>query len=145
MSFISLMVSDVSYLFICFIVLKPVSFSLLPIRVSWLCFSLVCMTGFETLLLKSRLLLGWRLVLWTAWCDSLCLLVSVASWVPWGDCWISFKKVDCNFLCGFLRLSKNLLCDLLCLRWCSEVLLPKPRRRHLQTDVFRHSSFLGKL
>lgn len=144
MSSVSLMVPNMLRLFICIIVHESVSFSLLPVRFSWIGFSLVCITGFETLLLKNCVLLGPRLVLWTVWSESLCLLASVALWVLAGD-WISFKRVDCSFLCGFLCLSKNLFCDLLCLRWCFEVLLPEPRRRQLQIDVFMHSSFLGKL
>lgn len=143
-SSVSLMI-PVVFLFICITVHESVSFSFLPVRFSWFCFSLVCKTGFETLLLKGCLLLGYRSVPWPAQCESLCLLVTVKVWVRWGCCWISFRRVDCSFLCGFLCLSKNLFCDLLSFGWCFEVLLPEPRRRQLQIDVFMHSSFLGKL
>lgn len=144
MSSVSLMIPDV-FLFTCIIVHESGTFSFLPVRFLQFCFSLVCKTGLETRLLKGCLLSGYRSVLWPAQCESLCLLVTVKVCVRWADCWISFRRVDWSFFCGFLCLGKNLFCDLLSLRWCFEVLLPEPRRRQLQIDVFMHSSFLGKL
>lgn len=145
MSSVSLVVPDVLCLFTCITVQESVSFSLLSVSFAWVCFSLVCMTGFETLLCNTCLLLGYRSVLQSAESKSLPLVMtSVALWVPWGGCWISFKRGDCNFLC-FLPFSENLFCDLLCLRWCFEVFRPKPWRRQLQIDVFMHCSFFGKL
>lgn len=142
MSSVSLTDSGMLSLFICIFIRESLSFPLLPMRFSWICFSLVCLTGLESLLLKSCLLLGPGSVLWTVWHESLHLAMES---VALENCCISFRWIDCNFLCGFLCLSKNLFCDLLCLRWYFEVLIPEPRRRQLLTDVFMHSSFFGKL
>lgn len=144
MSSVSLTDSGILSLFICIFIHESLSFPLVPVRFSWICFSLVCLTGLESLLLKGCLLLGLGSVLRTVWHESLHFaLVSVALFEE--NCCISFRWADCNFLCGFLCLSKNVFCDLLCLRWCFEVLIPEPRRRQLLTDVFMHSSFFGKL
>lgn len=149
MSSFSLVNPDVLYLLICIILHDSVSCSLLPVRFSRVRFSVVCKSRFTPPLLKSCLLLEFRdsSGLRTAWSASLLLVLgSVAiSWVPWQNCWISFNRTDWTFLCGFLCLGRNAFCDLLCLRWCFEVLAPEPRRRQLQMDVFMHSSFFGKL
>lgn len=141
MSSVSLTSPRVFCLFICIFVHDLDWFSLLPIWLPWIWFSLVCVAGFERLLLNSCLLLGQQSVLWTVQREGPHLvLVSTALFRgSWGNCW-----TDCNFVCGFLFLSKNVLCDLR-LRWCFEVLLPEPWRRQLQIDVFKHSSFFGKL
>lgn len=131
---------------VCLFVHKPVSFLLPAVRFPWNPGSFVFRTDFESLL-KTCFLLGQTSVLWTVPPERLHLALGslVLFRVPSGSCWVSFKRVDCNFLCGFLCLDKTLCFDLFCLGEHFEVLIMEPRRRQLQRDVFMHCSFFGKL
>lgn len=146
MSSASLAVSGTLYVCVCLSVHRPVSFPLPAVTFPWIPISFVFRTGFESLL-KTSFLLGQTSVLWTVPPERLHLaLVSLVLFrVPSGTFWVSFKRLDCNFLCGFLCLDKTLCFDLLCLGGHFEVLVMEPRRRHLQRDVFMHCSFFGKL
>lgn len=139
MSSASLAVSGTLYVCVCLSVHKPVSFPLRDMTFPWIPISFVFRMGFESLLKTS--------VLWTVPPEGLhlALMSLVLFRVPSGTFWVSFKRLDCNFLCGFLCLDKTLCFDLLCLGGHFEVLVTEPRRRHLQRDVFMHCSFFGKL
>lgn len=145
MSSASLAASGTLCVCVCLFVRKPVSFPPPAVRFLWIPVSFVFRTDFESLL-KTCFLLGQTSVLGTAPSARLHLaLVPLALFrVPSGTCWVSFKRVDCNFLCGFLCLDKTLCFDL-CLEGHFEVLTMEPRRRQLQRDVFMHCSFFGKL
>lgn len=131
---------------ICLFERKPDSFPLPLGRVPGVPIFLVFRSGFASFL-KTCFPLGQTSDLWIVPKHLLSALLSLVFFrVPSGTCWVSFKRVDCNFLCGFLCLDETLNFDLLCLGGCFEVLvLEPPRRRQLQRDVFMHCSFFGKL
>lgn len=144
MSSASLAVSGALCVCICVFAWKPDSFLLPPVRFPWTT-TFVFRSGFASFL-KTCFPLGQTSDLWTVPEHLLLALLSLVFFrVPSGTCWVSFKRVDCNFLCGFLCLDKTLYFDLLCLGGCSEVLVREPRRRQLQRDVFMHWSFFVKL
>lgn len=130
----------------CLFVRRPVSLPPPPLRFPWTPIFLAFRSGFASLL-KTCSPFRQTSDLWTVPPEHLflALLSLVVFRVPSGTCWVSFIRVDCNFLCGFLCLDKTLYFDLLCLGGCFEVLTLKPRRRPLQRDVFMHWSFFGKL